>query len=65
MLDALRVRPETALMVGDSINDVRAARGAGVAIAVVSFGYTAISAAELGADALIDRFEQLAGLIGL
>ena len=65
VLDALGATPETALMVGDSANDVRAARAAGVRIAVVSFGYTTVPAAELGADALIDRFEQLAALVGL
>lgn len=65
VLDALGAAPETALMVGDSANDVHAARAAGVRVAVVSFGYTTVPAAELGADALIDRFEQLAALVGL
>ncbi len=48
-----------ALMVGDSISDVKAAQNAGVPVVVTSFGYTDIPAAELGADALIDHFTQL------
>jgi len=58
-LDRLQVPPERAVMVGDSANDVNVARGAGVAVVVVSFGYTAVPAAELGADAVIDHFEGL------
>jgi phosphoglycolate phosphatase len=45
--------------VGDSDNDVRSARGAGVPVVAVSFGYTETPAAELGADAVIDRFAEL------
>ena len=46
-------------MVGDSINDVLAAKNAKVPVVVVSFGYTDIPPADLGGDALIDRFDQL------
>ncbi|HEX4182303.1 MAG TPA: HAD-IA family hydrolase [Caulobacteraceae bacterium] len=48
-----------ALMVGDSISDVSAARAASVPSVVVGFGYTEIPAAELGADYLIDDFAAL------
>ncbi len=51
--------PKRALMVGDSINDVLAARNAGVPVVLVSFGYTDIPAAEMDRDILIDRFDQL------
>ncbi len=51
--------PARALMVGDSISDVMAARNAGVPVVVVSFGYTDVPAAELGADALIHHFTEL------
>jgi phosphoglycolate phosphatase len=51
-----------ALMVGDSASDIGAARAAHVASIVVSFGYTEIPAADLGADHLIDRFDQLPAL---
>lgn len=54
---------EAAVMVGDSINDVGAARGAGVPVVAVSFGYTDIPARALGADAVIDHFSELPGLI--
>ena len=51
--------PRRSLMVGDSINDVASAQAAGAPVVVVSFGYTDIPAAELGAEALIDDFAQL------
>jgi len=54
--------PGRALMVGDSISDVKAAQNAGVPVIVTSFGYTDIPAADLGADALIDHFTQLPAL---
>jgi phosphoglycolate phosphatase len=52
-------RNDRALMVGDSISDVSAARAAAVPSVVVSFGYTEIAAGELGADHLIDHFREL------
>ena len=51
--------PERAVMVGDSVNDVKAARAAGVPVIAVSFGYTATPPAALGADALIDHLAEL------
>jgi phosphoglycolate phosphatase len=51
--------PAHALMVGDSINDVLSAKDAGAPVVVVSFGYTETPAAELGGDALIERFADL------
>ena len=51
--------PAYALMVGDSENDVRSAQAAGAPVVVVSFGYTATPAAELGGDALIHHFSDL------
>ena len=53
-----------AIMVGDSEADASAARGAGIPFVAVSFGYAAVSAAELGADAVMDHFGELPGLIG-
>ncbi len=62
-------RADRAIMVGDSASDIGAARAAGVPSVVVSFGYTEIPAADLGADVLIDRFDQLgeavAGMFGV
>lgn len=51
--------PERAVMFGDSNNDVQAARGAGVKVVLVSFGYTSIPVPELDRDALIDHFDEL------
>lgn len=50
-----------AVMVGDAATDAGAARAAGTPLILVNFGYTEVPAAELGADALIDHFDQLAG----
>lgn len=55
-----------AIMVGDSMNDVAAARGAGIPVVAVSFGYTTVPPDQLGADRLIDDFAALpAALSGL
>jgi phosphoglycolate phosphatase len=55
-LALLDASPAEAVMVGDSLNDVRAGRAAGLPVVAVSWGYGPVPAAELGADALIDRF---------
>ncbi len=55
-----------AIMVGDSMNDVASARGAGLPVVAVSFGYTTTPPGQLGADRLIDDFAALpAALEGL
>lgn len=46
-------------MVGDSTYDTGAARAAGVPSVALSFGYNDLPAAELGADAVIDHYDQL------
>jgi len=48
-----------AAFVGDSAIDVAAARNAGLPIVLVSWGYRHVPAADLGADAVIDRFADL------
>ncbi len=58
-LDALGVAPERSVMIGDSANDLNAARNAGIPVVLVTFGYTTVPVQELGADALIDHFDQL------
>lgn len=52
-----------ALMVGDSEPDVRSARSAGAPIILVSFGYTPVPVTALHPDAILDRFEDLHGLV--
>ena len=56
-------RIDRALMVGDSAADVGAARAAGVPSIVVGFGYSTVPAAQLGADHLIERFQDLPSLV--
>lgn len=48
--------PARAVMVGDSINDVLAAKAANVPTLLVSFGYTEAAVETLGGDLLIDAF---------
>lgn len=55
--------PKRAVMVGDSINDVLAAKNAEIPVVVVSYGYTDTPARDLGGDVLIDRFDELDGAI--
>ena len=50
----------TAIMVGDSENDINAAIDAGVRSVCVTFGYAHVPLNEIGADALIDHFDDLA-----
>ena len=51
-----------ALMVGDSITDVQAARNAHIPVVLVSFGYTIEKASTLGADAIFDHYHELPAL---
>jgi phosphoglycolate phosphatase len=55
--------PERAIMVGDSANDIDAARAAGVPVVAVDFGYTEVPVAQLGPDRVISRFAQLPSAI--
>ncbi|HEX8484584.1 HAD-IA family hydrolase [Sphingomonas sp.] len=52
-----------AAFVGDSIYDVRAARAAGLPVIACSFGFLTGPVSELGADAVIDRYEDLMGTL--
>lgn len=51
------------LFVGDSDNDIDAAKAAGVPSVVVSFGYVPGDPAALGADAMIRHYDELAPLV--
>ncbi len=59
VLERLGATRGNAVMVGDTENDVAAARGAGVPVIAVAFGYAKVPAAELGADAVIGHFDEL------
>jgi phosphoglycolate phosphatase len=53
-----------AVMVGDSGNDIDTARGAGIPVVAVDFGYTQIPVAELAPDRVISRFADLPDAVG-
>jgi phosphoglycolate phosphatase len=55
----LDATPKTSLMVGDSRNDVMAARAAGVPVALVTFGYCHQEPRSLAPDLLLQRMDQL------
>jgi len=58
-LAALGVDRSRAVMVGDSMADVGAARAADVPVVVVSHGYSKTPADELGADLVINSLSKL------
>lgn len=59
-----RVAPQEALMVGDSVSDVKAARAAGFAIVCMSYGYNhGIDIRTAHPDAVIDSLVQIKGLL--
>jgi phosphoglycolate phosphatase len=58
VIERLEVPASGCVMVGDSVNDVRAAQGAGIPCLVVTQGY-GIEVEGLGADGLIGGFNEL------
>lgn len=58
------VAPADALMIGDSVSDVKAARAAGFRIVCTSYGYNhGRDIREANPDAVIDSFAELRGLV--
>jgi phosphoglycolate phosphatase len=55
--------PRRAVMVGDSYSDVGAAKGAGIPVVCVSFGYPDRPIREHGPDLVIDHFDELFGAV--
>ena len=51
--------PDKAVMVGDSLNDIKAAKAAFIPSIAVTFGYSKTKPSHLGADILIDDFSKL------
>jgi phosphoglycolate phosphatase len=63
--EQLGVVPGRALMVGDSTNDVQAARGAGIPVICVPYGYNeGQDPRQLPCDAFIESLADLPGLLG-
>jgi phosphoglycolate phosphatase len=61
---SLRAVPANSLMVGDSVNDVQAARGAGIPVICVSYGYNeGRDARTLECDALVDSLAEIPALL--
>ena len=63
VIDHLMVSPKACVMIGDSQNDVFAAKAAGVPTIVVTHGY-GVNSRDLPADAFIDGFDELAPALG-
>jgi phosphoglycolate phosphatase len=63
LVDRIGGDRKRSVMVGDSIHDIEAAKHAGIPSVVVSWGYTATPAEELGADAVIRSFDMLPGAL--
>ena len=61
VIEKLGATPADALYVGDSETDVQTARAAGVDVVLVSYGYTAVPAADLGADKVYDTLADIVG----
>jgi phosphoglycolate phosphatase len=58
--EALGTAPARTVMIGDSSNDVVAARGAGCPVVLVNYGYNHGEPVEAaGADRILDRIDQL------
>jgi len=56
---AARGNRARAVVVGDSITDIRTARAVGLPVIAVDFGYTSVPVSELGPDRVISRFDEL------
>ena len=63
VLEILGTTPSRAIMIGDSPNDIGCALAAKVRSVAVTYGYSNVPHAELGADVLIDRFDALPGAL--
>ncbi len=59
VLDGMGTQPSETVMVGDSHNDINVAKAAGVPTVAVTFGYAHGPVDQLGADVLIDHFDEL------
>jgi phosphoglycolate phosphatase len=55
--------PQHAIMIGDSLTDIRTARAAGVPIIAVDFGYSERPVSDYGPDRVISHFAQLPDLV--
>jgi phosphoglycolate phosphatase len=61
--EKLGVEPASATLVGDSPQDLRAARAAGFGFVFAAYGYGKVDAKELGSSPRIERFAEIESLI--
>lgn len=62
--DVVRETASTSgVMIGDSVTDVETARNAGAPVILLSYGYTPEPAHNLGADAVVDNFREIPGVL--
>ena len=59
VLECLNIPPDRAVMVGDNHNDASVAQELGIPFIAVAFGYAHGPIEELGADAVIEHFDEL------
>jgi len=59
VMKAIGGSKDQTVMIGDSINDIGCARAANVRSIAVTYGYTKTPPTELGANQLVDRFDEI------
>lgn len=59
VMEAIGGNKDQTVMIGDSINDIGCANSAKVRSIAVTYGYTKTPPEDLGADRLIDRFDEI------
>lgn len=62
-LDMMNCSPHRAVMVGDSVNDILAARGAGMPVICLSLGYSKTPIADLNPDGVFDHYDDFFGAL--
>lgn len=64
LLDKYQVKPDRAMLVGDMVVDIKAARNAGVYVAAATYGFEApLKLQKAQPDFLLDNFSQLKELV--
>lgn len=64
-LERLGQPPETAIMVGDSMHDIHAARALGIRVVAATYGFPGAEIMQYRPDAFIDDIRDLPALLGL
>ena len=59
LIETLGADPARSAMIGDSENDALSARAAAMKLILMRYGYARIDPAQLGADRVLDRFDEL------